>query len=66
METWWGDLDAEARSISAAEQGSAKSANNFNCETRPNDHSSQTKRPEPYGRFLFVEEIKASFLAVPL
>ena len=34
-------------------------------ETRPNDHSSQANRPEPYGRFLFAEEIKASALTVP-
>ena len=34
-------------------------------ETRPNDHSSQANRPEPYGRFLFAEEIKASTLTVP-
>ena len=47
------NLEAEARSISAAEQGTTNSA------------SSQANRPEPYGRFLFAEKIKTSTLTVP-
>ena len=60
-----GSLEAEARSISAAEQGTDQQRQQLQRETRPNDHSSQANRPEPYGRFLFAEEIKASALTVP-
>ena len=55
-----GSLEAEARSISAAEQGTTNSASSFT-----NDHRSRANRSEPYGRFSFAEEIKASALTVP-
>ena len=60
-----GSLEAEARSISAAEQGTTNSASSFNPRHDRTTTAARQTRPEPYGRFLFAEEIKASALTVP-
>ena len=59
-----GSLEAEARSISAAEQGTTNSASSFNARHDRTTTAAKANRPEPYGRFLFAEEIKASALTV--
>ena len=65
-----GSLEAEASSISAAEQGTTNSTSSFNARqdrttTADRQKGKQANKPKPYGRFLFAEEIKASALAIP-
>ena len=60
-----GSVEAEARSHLSSRTGHDQQRQQLQRETRPNDHSSRANRPEPYGRLLFAEEIKASALAVP-